>query len=173
MSTLSSFLSELSNLENFLSGLTIVNTLNYLEFNSFETDADFNIHLAASLYIPLSDVSKCFSIISRFSNEFKYARMILCQAVIDFFRNTILTFIIQLCDSIIMNSSSDWICVLPLIHAIELPDKTTRLGPSYEQRSTTEKKIVQHLFCGLNVKKFQITDPKYVISSNFLLQLLS
>lgn len=74
------------------------------------------------------------------------------------FRNTISTVILPLCDSIIMKSSSDWLGVLPLIHATKLPE--FKIGQPYKLGITTEQNIVQHLFCGLQVEKFQTTDPK-------------
>lgn len=57
-----------------------------------------------------------------------------------------------------MKSSSDWLGVLPLIHATKLPE--FKIGHPYKLGIATEQNIVQHLFCGLKVEKFQITDPK-------------
>lgn len=75
LAKLSLYLSELkTNLKKFLSGLIVTDLLFCLRNNPKEIltiDEDFNRKLAESLYIPLCDITKCTSILSKLSYEFK------------------------------------------------------------------------------------------------------
>lgn len=73
--------------------------------------------------------------------------------------------LLKLCNSIIAKSYHDWIGVLPLIHTIKLPNFS--FGQPYRLSSgadkiSLEQNIGINLFCGLQVEKFHISDPKYV-----------
>lgn len=74
MSKFSSYLSQLTNLDKFLSGLIVVDTLYCCELyseESFSTDPVFENVLAESLYLPLKDVTKCIEILTKLSLDFK------------------------------------------------------------------------------------------------------
>uniref|UniRef100_A0A1X7U2K8 Uncharacterized protein n=1 Tax=Amphimedon queenslandica TaxID=400682 RepID=A0A1X7U2K8_AMPQE len=109
---LSSYLSELTDMEKFLGGLSVVILLFDLSCYSektFSLPGDFSKNLAASLYLPVSsefNLLKCASILSEFRAEFRDEK--------------ILPVVISLCDSIILRKGIEWIGVLPLLHAIKL-----------------------------------------------------
>ena len=74
LAKLSLYLNELTDFKKFLSGLIVTDLLFCLNNNPEEMltiDEDFNRKLAESLYIPLCDITKCTSILSKLSYEFK------------------------------------------------------------------------------------------------------